>query len=104
MAYTPASAEHIQKLVYTTGKVERKWKLLHVNVTHPGFSNTSPDLDLHVKQFSYEQLDMPNREVYDRMYVTIHQSPNTVIITLSHPNLKIFFVPRVSDQESAGVQ
>ena len=57
----PSSAERIMKFEYTTSEADRERKLLQVKVTHPGISTISPDLDLHVKQFFYEQLNMPNR-------------------------------------------
>ena len=59
-------------------------------MTCPAISTTSPDLDWHVKQFFYEQLDMPRREIYDQMYVAKMPQPNTVIIRLSHHSFKVF--------------
>ena len=59
VAYTsssPTSAECIEKLEYTTSEVEREWKLIQVKVTHSGISTTSPDSDLHVKQFFMKNL------------------------------------------------
>ena len=61
-----------------------------MKVTHPDISTSSPDLDLHVKKFFYEQLHMPNSEIYDQMYVTKMPQPNTVMITLFHHRFKVF--------------
>ena len=61
-----------------------------MKVTHPGISTTFPDLDLHVKQFFYEQLIMLNREIDDQIYVAKMPRPNTVMITLSHHRFKVF--------------
>ena len=63
-----------------------------MKVTHPGISTTFPDLDLHVKQFFYEQLNMPNHEIDDQMYVAKMPQPNTVMITLSHHRFKVFLL------------
>ena len=61
-----------------------------MKVTHPGISTTSPDLDLDVKQFFYEQSNMPNRELDDQMYVAKLPQQDTVITTLTHHRFKIF--------------
>ena len=93
MVYTPSSpssAERIEKLEYTTSEAERERKLLQVKVTHPDISTSSPDLNLHVKKFFYEQLNMQNREIDDQMYVAKMPQPNTVMITLSHHRFKVF--------------
>ena len=87
---SPSSAELIGKLEYTTSEVERELTLLQVKVTHPGISTTSPDLDLHFKQFFYEQLNMPSCEIDDQMFVGKMPQPNTVMITLSHHRFEVF--------------
>ena len=69
---------------------KRQRKLLQVKVTHPDISTTSPSLDLHVKQFIYEKLNMPNREINDQIYVAKMPQPNSVMITLSHHRSKVF--------------
>ena len=72
MVYThssPSLAECIEKSEYKTSKVERERKLLQVKVTHPGISTTFSDLDLHVEQFFYGQLNMPSRKIDDQIYV-----------------------------------
>ena len=75
---------------YKTSEAEREPKLLQVKVTHPDISTSFPDLDLHVRKFFYEQLDMPNREIYDEMYVAKIPQPNAVMITLSHHRFEVF--------------
>ena len=76
---------------YTTSETERERKLLQVKVTHPDISTSSPDLNLHVKKFFYEQLNMQNREIDDQMYVAKMPQPHTVMITLSDHKFKVFF-------------
>ena len=61
-----------------------------MKVTHPGISTTSSDLDSHVKQFFYEQLNVTNREINDQKYIAKMPQPNTVMITLSHYRFKVF--------------
>ena len=75
---------------YTTSEAERERRLLQVKVTQPDISTSSPDLDLHVKKFFYEQLYMPKREIDDQMYVVKMPQPNTVMITQSHHRFKVF--------------
>ena len=58
---SPSSAERIEKLEFTTSEAERERKLLQVKVTRSDISTSSPDLDLRVKKFFYEQLHMSNR-------------------------------------------
>ena len=87
---SPSSTERIEKLEYKTCEVEREWKLLQVKVTHTGISSTSRDIDLHVKQFLEEQLNMSNLEVDDQMYVTELPQSNLVVVTLPHHRFKIF--------------
>ena len=55
-----------------------------MKVSHPDISDSSPDLDLHVKKFFYEQLNKPNRVIDDQMFVAKVPQPNTVMITLPH--------------------
>ena len=60
-----------------------------MKVTHPDTSTSSPDLDLHVKNFFFEQLNMSNREIDDQIYVAKIPQSNTVMITLSHHRFKV---------------
>ena len=93
VVYTPSSpspTEHIETLEYATSETERERKLLKVKVIHPGISTSSPYLDLHAKKFFYEQLNMPNREVDDQMYVAKMSQPYTVMISYLITDLKCF--------------
>ena len=76
---SPSSVERIDKLEYTTSEVKRERRLLQVKVTLPGISTTSS-----------EQLNMPNYEIDDQMYVAKMPQPHTVMITLSHHRFEVF--------------
>ena len=48
---TPPPAERLEKLEYFSCEEERWRNLLKFKVTHPAISNSSPNLEEHVKQF-----------------------------------------------------
>ena len=43
-----------------------------------------------LRSFFYEQLNTPNHEIDDQMYVAKMHQPKTVMITLSHHRFKVF--------------
>ena len=64
---SPPPPERLEKLEYNSSEEERWRKLMQVEVTHPAISNSSPNLEEHVKQFIAQQLNTPRREIDDGM-------------------------------------
>ena len=87
---SPPPPERLEKLEYNSSEEERWRKLMQVEVTHPAISNSSPNLEEHVKQFIAQQLNMSRREIDNGMYVTKLPQPNTALIKLSDHRIKLF--------------
>ena len=86
---TPSSAERLDILEYAANDEDHQRKLLQVKMTHPCISNTSTDIQTNVEQFLFQQLNLLNGELDDRMYFAKMPQPKTVLIRLCHHRFKL---------------